>query len=53
MFHGAITTQSKLGETVMRCYNDICRAAYLLPPVLADGTLHALASDLADELKVS
>ncbi|GJJ07052.1 hypothetical protein Clacol_001251 [Clathrus columnatus] len=51
LLHVAITTQSKLGETAMRCYNDICQAAFHLPPNIKDCALHSLTSDLADELK--
>lgn len=36
----------------MLCYNDICRAAFHLPPQADNTSLRSLAPDLADELKV-
>jgi len=44
--------QQKLGETVIQCYNDICGAAFHVPPEHTDCVLRALAPDLADELRV-
>ncbi|KAF8592239.1 hypothetical protein K439DRAFT_1626245 [Ramaria rubella] len=49
--HSALTTQSKLGETAVLCYNDICRAAFCIPQSVGDTVLRSLAPDLADELK--
>lgn len=48
----ALRTQSKLGETAIMCYSDICRAAFYIPPHTGDNVLRSLAPELADELKV-
>ncbi|KIJ57137.1 hypothetical protein M422DRAFT_219023 [Sphaerobolus stellatus SS14] len=50
--HSTLGTQVKLGETVIQCYNDLCGAAWHVPPTnMGDNVLRMLAPDLADELK--
>lgn len=34
------------------CYNDICRAAFHIPPTAGDSVLRSIAPELAEELKV-